>query len=254
MKEQIYTIPLNESFDSGDECPFCFLERNVERSAINYAVGPEASYMESDVRGLTNEQGFCTHHMKSLYDYGNSLGSALILQSYYKLLMDDFRDQLEHFDQPAKRGLFSKSKQNSDDTTPPLVKWSRRRQSTCYVCGKIESNMQRYYETFFMMSKTEDFRRKVESSKGFCMRHFGELVASAQSNLPNGQREWFYQTVFSLMKDNMDRVKADLDDFVGMFDYHQQNTIMPANTRDALSRSMQKLKGLHPADPPFKGK
>ena len=97
MKEKLYTIPLNESFDSGDECPFCFLERNVERSAINYAVGPEASYMESDVRGLTNEQGFCTHHMKALYDYGNALGSALILQSYYKLLMDDFRDQIEHF-------------------------------------------------------------------------------------------------------------------------------------------------------------
>ena len=127
MKEQIYTIPLNESFDSGDECPFCFLERNVERSAINYAVGPEASYMESDVRGLTNEQGFCTHHMKALYDYGNALGSALILQSYYKLLMDDFRDQIEHFDQPAKRGLFARAKQESDDAMPPLPRLELQR-------------------------------------------------------------------------------------------------------------------------------
>ena len=27
MKEQIQTIPVNEAFDSGDECPFCWLER-----------------------------------------------------------------------------------------------------------------------------------------------------------------------------------------------------------------------------------
>lgn len=252
MKEQVYTIPVNEAFDSGDECPFCYLERNVERSAINYAVGPEASYMESDVRGLTNEQGFCIQHMKALYDYGNSLGSALILQSYYKLMMDDFNQQLENYEQPAKRGLFTR-KSGSEDTTPPLVKWSRQRQSTCYVCGRIEYNMRRYYETFFMMCKTPEFRAKVENCKGFCMRHFGELVDVARTELPNAQRDWFYQTVFPLMKQNMDRVKKDLDEFVGLFDYHQQNTF-PANTRDALSRTMQKLRGLHPSDPPYKGK
>ena len=27
MKEHIDTIPLHEAFDSGDECPFCYLER-----------------------------------------------------------------------------------------------------------------------------------------------------------------------------------------------------------------------------------
>ena len=252
MKEQIYTIPVNEAFDSGDECPFCYLERAAERGAINYAVGPEASYMESDVRALTNELGFCNHHLKSLYDFGNSLGNALILQSYYKLLMDEFQEQLDSFDKPAKRGLFSRGK-SGDEGSPPLVKWSRRRQETCYICDKVQKNMQRYYETFFMMVKKEEFRKKAESCKGFCMRHFADLVESAQENLPNSERDWFYDKIFPLMKQNMDRVKGDLDAFVESFDYHQQHVITP-NIRDALSRTMQKLGGLHPADPPFKGK
>ena len=80
MKEHIHTIPVNDAFLSGDECPFCFLERKVEQSTIRYVAGPGASYMEPDVRAATDQVGFCTHHTKKLYDYGNTLGSALILE------------------------------------------------------------------------------------------------------------------------------------------------------------------------------
>ena len=30
MKEQIYTIPLNEAFDKDSECPFCELQKKLE--------------------------------------------------------------------------------------------------------------------------------------------------------------------------------------------------------------------------------
>ena len=46
MKEQLHTIPVNEAFDSGDECPFCYLQRQAEHRTIRYVVGPGASYME----------------------------------------------------------------------------------------------------------------------------------------------------------------------------------------------------------------
>ena len=35
MKEKIYTIPVNEAFDSQDECPFCNLRRTVEQKTIS---------------------------------------------------------------------------------------------------------------------------------------------------------------------------------------------------------------------------
>ena len=83
MKQQIDTIPVIESFDAGDECPFCYLERLTEQSAIRYTAGPGASYMEPDVREVTDKLGFCGRHMEKLFTYGNSLGNALMLQTYY---------------------------------------------------------------------------------------------------------------------------------------------------------------------------
>ena len=88
MKEQIDTIPVNDAFASGDECPFCYLERKAEQSTIRYVAGPGASYMEPDVRGATDAVGFCDTHTKKLYDYGNALGSALIFQTYYAGILE----------------------------------------------------------------------------------------------------------------------------------------------------------------------
>ena len=72
MREQIDTIPVNDAFLSEDECPFCFLERQAEQRTIRYVLGPGASYMEPDVRAATDKSGFCTHHMKTVYDFGKT--------------------------------------------------------------------------------------------------------------------------------------------------------------------------------------
>ena len=121
----------------------------------------------------------------------------------------------------------------------------------CFICGKIDYNMARYYDTFFMLTKDAEFRQKVENSKGFCMRHFLALMEVAPDQVPNSQQEWFYTTVFSLMRENMARVKDDLDWFIEKFDYRNASADW-RNSRDAVSRSMQKLQGVYPADPPYK--
>ena len=53
MKEKIYTIPLMDAFHANDECPFCFIERNLEQHAIDFVLGSGASYMEDDIRAET---------------------------------------------------------------------------------------------------------------------------------------------------------------------------------------------------------
>ena len=103
MKEQLHTIPVNEAFDSADECPFCYLQRQAEQRTIRYVAGPGASYMEPDVRLATDKAGFCREHMKKLYDYGNALGSALILQTHYARLLEQFRKDAAAFAPPGKR-------------------------------------------------------------------------------------------------------------------------------------------------------
>lgn len=248
MKDTIETIPVNEAFSSGDECPFCYLERMAEQRTIRYVLGPGASYMEPDVRGVTDRKGFCTGHYKKMYDFGNALGNALIMQTYYAGLLEELEQETEKFVTPGKRPLINIKKTSAGNT---LLQWAKKRQSTCYICDRLDYNMNRYYVTFFTLIKKPEFRQLTEECKGFCMRHFAQLLEKAETELPNSQREWFYQTVVQLMRQNMVRVKEDIDWFVGMFDYRQAGADWK-NSRDAVSRGMQKLQGLYPADKPYK--
>ena len=247
MKETIYTIPLNEAFETTDECPFCHLERMTEQRTIKYVLGPGASYMEPDVRLATDREGFCGAHFKKMYDYGNSLGNALIMQTYFVSMFEEMVAEMDRFQKPGKRVIFAKKPTEESS----LVTWMRTKQSTCYICNKLEYNMDRYYATFYQLIKDQEFRSKVENSKGFCMRHFLALMEKAPTELPNSQIDWFYNTVFTLMRANLARVKGDLDWFVDKFDYRNSAADWK-NSRDAVSRTMQKLQGIYPADPPYK--
>ncbi len=246
MKEQIHTIPVNDGFDAKDECPFCFMEREVEQRAIRYVLGPGASYMEPVVRAATDQAGFCGQHLKKLYDYGNPLGMALMMQTYYTGLIRDLQTQTAEFQAPKKKGLFGPAPE-----APKIIDWAKNRGSTCYLCNRLETTMTSYLHTFFVLLKEPEFRAKVESSKGFCMRHFAKILETAPQYLPKGQEAWFYPTLFRLMEENLTRVQGDLEWFTAKFDYRNASADWK-NSRDAVSRGMQKLQGLYPADPPYK--
>ena len=249
MKEKLYTIPVSEGFETTDECPFCAMERNEEHRAIRYFAGPGASYMEPDVRASTDKAGFCGSHMKKLYDYGNALGSALMLQTYYAGLLEEMQAQLDDYELPPQKGLLHKKRIPAEGS--PYWQRLQERLNSCAICEKVDYNMERYMETFFFLLKEPEFRQKVASCKGFCLRHFTQLLASAEEYLPNAQREWFLKTVPGLMLENMARVKEDLDWMIAKYDY--RNASKPwGNSRDALQRSMQKLQGIYPADAPYK--
>lgn len=249
MKERSHTIPVNEAFQSGDECPFCYLEREAEHRSIKFTLGGSASYMEPTIRSATNRDGFCRTHLKKMYDFGNYLGSALIMQSYLDILFDEMCQEMDNFQAPGKRTFFSKKTDREDCN---LIQWAQQKQSTCFICSKIEYNMNIYYHTFFTLIKDAEFRSRVENTKGFCMHHFLRLMEEAKDRLPANLQEWFYPTVFRLMRENMTRVKGDLDWFIHKSDYRNASADWK-NSRDAVSRTMQKLQGGSPADPPFKG-
>ena len=39
MKEKLYTIPLNDAVNAGDECPFCFASREIEQDLLDLVLG-----------------------------------------------------------------------------------------------------------------------------------------------------------------------------------------------------------------------
>ena len=59
MKEQLYTIPLNDAVNAQDECPFCFIHRSIEQDLLDFVLGSGSSYMEADIREQTDKAGFC---------------------------------------------------------------------------------------------------------------------------------------------------------------------------------------------------
>ncbi len=249
MKEQIQTIPVNEAFQKQEECPFCYLEREAEQNALRYVLGAGASYMEPDVRGSTDGKGFCRGHLKKMYDYGNHLGCALILQTHFAGLLEEFSREAVRAEKPRKKKRFSKKKAVRDAYWQQLQKKNRQ----CWLCEKIQYNMDRYYSTFFTLLKEKEFRQRVEGCKGFCMEHFAEVLELAEKYLPDSRREWFAETMYLLMEENLCRVKEDLDWYVGMFDYRQQGADWKT-ARDAVPRTMQKLRGGYPADPAYREK
>ena len=63
MKEQLYTIPLNEAVDAKDECPFCYIERSIEQDLLDFVLGAGSSYMEADIRDMTDKAGEVECHI-----------------------------------------------------------------------------------------------------------------------------------------------------------------------------------------------
>lgn len=250
MKEQIHTIPISEAFSSNDECPFCYIEREAEQRLLRLTLGASASYMEPEMRRVTNKYGFCRGHYKKMFDFSNALGNALIMQSYMGGLIEEMQYVRAEQRVPGKKGLLRKKEERQED---PMLTWAKQKQSSCYICDRLKETMDRSYGVFFSLLKEGEFRQRVESCKGFCMGHFAQLLEAAQTRLPGKYHDWFYATIPELMQKNLERVKGDLDWFTAKFDYRNASADWK-NSRDAVQRSMQKLQGGYPADPPYRDK
>ena len=249
MKEQLYTIPLNDAMNADDECPFCFVERNVEQDLLDFTLGSGSSYMESDIREATDKAGFCRYHFKKMFDYGNTLGNAWILKTHYIRMNQEMKEQFKSFT-PGKSSLMNKFRKNAENANP-IGMWVSEKEKSCYICKRYEDTYARYLDTFFVMyKKDEAFREKVKNSKGFCLHHFGDLCEAAENKLNDKEKASFYPMVFGLMEENMQRMAEDVAWLVEKFDYRNKDADWK-NSKDAIQRGMQKLKGGYPADGPY---
>ncbi|NLL77110.1 MAG: hypothetical protein GX235_07670 [Clostridiales bacterium] len=250
MKEKLYMIPLNDAVNADDECPFCLVERDVEQDLLDFVLGSGSSYMESDVRSITDKTGFCRNHFKKMFDYGNTLGNGWILKTHYILINREMQEQFKSF-VPQKSSFINKLKKNEERRNPIGI-WTKEKENSCYICTHLCEAYDRYMDTFFVMYQKDDsFREKIENSKGFCLHHFGDLCEAAESKLSDKEKMSFYPAMFSLMEKNMKRMVDDVSWLVEKFDYQNKDADWK-NSKDAIQRGMQKLKGGYPADPPYK--
>lgn len=248
MKEQIHTIPIADAMANAGECPFCYIERKTEDHMMDFVIGHGASYMENDIREMTDREGFCRSHFKKMFDYGNSLGNAWILKTMYMRHIEEMEKEFKNFKPEnfgKKKGLFKKESSGNS-----IVDWINKRESTCFICTSVQNTFNAYMKTFFTMYKKDaDFRKQVSETKGFCLDHFKVLLQGADDMLNDKERTEFYAMVLPIMKENMSRVYEDVAWFIEKYDYKNKDADWK-DSKDAIQRGMQKLRGSDPSLPP----
>ena len=251
-KEEIHTIPISDAFAAEDECPFCFIERKAEERMMDFVLGAGASYMESDIRSQTDKEGFCRMHYQKMFRYGNALGNAWILKTYYQRTIEDYNRVTKNFKpESGKKGFLKKKTEGSSNA---VATWVEKQEEHCYICDTLKDTFRSYMETFFTVyRKDETFREQVLTGKGFCLTHFAELLKGADEKLPEEALAGFYEKILPLEKENLSRVYEDVAWFIEKYDYKNRDADWK-NSKDAVQRGMQKIKGGYPADPPYEMK
>ena len=250
MKEKLYTLDLMDAVKSGDECLFCWLERKLEQTAVEFVLG--SSYMESDVREKTDAAGFCRNHSKMMFDYGNSLGNAWILKSRTAYVRSQLKKAMDGY-APQKSGWLDRMKKTRPEGDP-VSGWIQEQERHCYICSRIRETYDRMLKTFVHLIRQEpEFEALLTASHGFCVHHFGDVMRICERDLSDQEKETLMPKLFALMERNLERIQGDIDWLIEKYDYQNQDADWKTS-RDAVQRTMQKLTGGHPANPVFKSK
>lgn len=220
-KETIYTIPINEAFEEGSECPLCVIEKRLEKEAIEYALGP--AMMEPDHREESNKKGYCNKHYSMLFEAENKLPLALVLDTH----LDSMIKHVSAMKAPEKKGLFKKTE--SDTPISSAV-------SSCMVCEKIDRTMERYIGVLCDMYDTDaEFRQRFSESKGFCLPHFERLYRCAKNSS-------FKKALAEKEEQELLRIKDDIHRFTLKFDYRNRDMEW-GTAKDAPIRTTEKIGG-----------
>ena len=236
MKEQIYTIPVTHRFLEGGECPFCNMLNSLEEESVEYILGP--AYMTDTIRLETDKIGFCEEHIKRMYEKQNRLGVALMLYTHLREINLGLNKEISSlsFDKPKKK-LFGKSK----ETKNPVSSYLNNITNSCFVCNRINNTFERYTDTFFYMWQSRpETKEMVESSKGFCVKHFSMLIEKGGEKLTNESYRDFFETVSSIQMKNLKRLEEEIEWFINKFDYRYKDEPLKTS-KDALIRALKKI-------------
>lgn len=230
MKETIYTIPINESFEMRDGCPLCRLRRKLEKDSLDYILG--AAMMEPDVRIETNKQGFCAGHYQTMLGMNRKLSLALTLES-----------RLAELDKYLESDL-KRSAPRAFGGAKEVKGQLRQTSESCYVCNRIQFFEDHYYKNIFHMWKTmPEFHLLVMSQPYFCLEHGAKLLDLAPSALGKKEGAEFVRVVGEIMKNYLAEISEDVSAFCKSFDYRSSGKPLNAAQKNAPERAIEFLSG-----------
>ena len=233
MKEKIHTIPVNDAFDAQGECPVCSMYRDLEKRAVDFVLGP--SYMEDDIRTMTNRLGFCKTHLMLLLKEKNRLGLAMILKTHLD-------EQLKVSEKFSRAKIKPRNLLKPD--TSEVSSWAVAQTGTCFICAKIQNLFPQYVDTaVYLWQHEPEFREKFRTCKGFCTEHLGMLVEAGRKRLKGEELQSFYEESLNLYRKGIARVRDDLEWFAQKFDYRFRDEPWK-ESKDSIERAAVKTNGI----------
>ncbi len=223
MKEQIYTIPVNEAFDDkSGKCPFCLLFEKLQENQLTAILG--ASMMEPEIRIQTNNKGFCKEHFSMLRTRNNRLGLGLILESHLDVVKKEIK----------LGGLLSR-----DKTASPREAIEKL-EGSCYLCDRIEDEFSVMFGTAVLLYEREkEFRDKLAGQKCFCLPHYRRLL-EASARMSKKARADLVSDAAKVMEAYLDKLRNDISWFCQKFDYRNENEPW-YDSKDAIERAISFL-------------
>lgn len=235
-KETIYTIPVNDAFASDHPCPLCDLYAELEANLEEYYLGP--ALMESDVRQTTNKHGFCSRHLRALYNSQlNRLGLGLTLHTHLLHLRRTLGVELSK-QKPDNRGLMARVFDKEDSPRDNLAKSVRDQAEDCVICRRMEQTMERYLDViFYQYYEERDFKERFHADKLFCLDHLALMIGEAENYLRGNRVDEFLDALIANQLAAWDTLADDVEWFTKKFDYRYKDEPWK-NSKDAISRSI----------------
>ncbi len=226
MKERIYSIPLTDALKENCGCALCSIEKKLEQDAAEYFLGP--SLMEPDGRAVTNAKGFCKRHIKMLYDKGNRLGLALMLETHTK--------HLDVLLQPQKKeGLFKKPDKN-------ISKELLDAAHGCALCDKLYSQMKDAAENFVYLFDSEtDFKALFKRSGGLCLSHAALVLKEAPGEFGGKKLDRFNEAFLAFEREKFGKLYENLHEFTLSFDYRNTKKELSQEAKNSVDEALISL-------------
>jgi hypothetical protein len=227
--EQIFTIPVNEEFDACRDdgslgCPFCRLYRRLQRDELDIILG--ASMMEPDIRIKTNELGFCNKHYGFMLSRKRMLGMGLILESH----LAEVKAKI------SKRALLK-------DPSAPSMATLTKLNGDCYVCSRIQRNLDGMISTaVYLYENDDDFRKKLAAQPYFCIPHYTALIGYASKKMNKKLFKEMFDTAQDVQERYVTSLSGDVSWFCKKFDYRYDEEPW-YNSKDSVQRSIKFLTG-----------
>lgn len=219
--EKIYTIPVNEAFDTCAQdntkgCPFCEMYKTLQENELETILG--ASMMEPDIRIKTNEMGFCDKHFSLMLKRKNRLSLALMLESH-----------LAHIKEKANGITAMKNIGKINDS--------------CYICSRIGYNFDKMFETaVWLYDKDKAFEEKIKKQSCFCMHHYHKFLTFGKKDLNKRKYSDFERLIENINANYLDTLQEDVGWFCKKFDYRYAKEPW-GNAQDSLERTIKFLTG-----------